>query len=352
METLNMTYSVPTKVVFHCGSVSDVSNLDYVKGKRCLLLKFPFFNRDDVISKIKENASLLIIPDKFEENPTYDFICDISKILEDEKIDTVIAIGGGSTIDTAKGSVDLLNSKIGKLLDIIAVPTTAGTGSEVTQYAMITDNATGKKYNGSKSGVFPKVALLDPELTVSMPKSVTANTGIDAISHAVEAYFTVSCQGLIDNIALESCRRIYKYLPVVLTKPGDIEARSQIMMGALEGGIALSCCGTVVVHAMGYELSKQLHLPHGLANAVLMASFVELYAEHGCERANVIMDIFDGKFREFVNTSMDKKNLITLSPQLIEDTVKTGLASYGLTKSIIQLSEDDLYQIVKTSSAN
>ncbi len=350
MKTMKMTYSIPTKIVFGCGSVKELGELSYVKGKRCLLLKFPYFNREDIISAVKDSASALIVPDKFEENPSLELITEMSELLEKENIDTVIAIGGGSTLDTAKGSVDILNSRIGKILDIVAVPTTAGTGSEVTQYAMITDTKTGNKYNSSKSGVFARIALCDPELTVSMPKSVTANTAIDAISHAVEAYFTTSCQGMIDHMAIESCKRIYKYLPAALKTPDDITARSEVMMGALEGGIALSCCGTVVVHAMGYELSKQLHIPHGLSNAVMMASFVELYAKRGCQRAIEIMNIFDGRFREFINEALDNKNLFKLSTQLIEDTVKTGMTSYGLAKSIIPLTEDDLYQIVKTSS--
>ncbi len=361
MDNLTFNYHMPTKIVFESGAAARLGTLDPIAGKRCLMLKFRSFHRDDIVRNIKDSASLLIVSDKYEENPTCRLIADIAQTLENEGIDTVIAIGGGSAIDAGKGALALLHQKTGRALRLVAVPTTSGSGSEVTPYALIADNETGDKKDISKSGlaVFPDIALCDPELTVSMPGRVTANTGIDALSHALEGYFTDACTGMMEALAVDGIERVRRYLPDALKKPGDIGARSQMMMGALEGGLVLTCCGTVLVHAMGYAVSKEMKMPHGLANAVFLAAFVERFAGRGSERAKRVLDIFDGGFRRFVDDSLNGANLVKMPGKLKDECVKLGMAklrtlgdpSTCLPNSIIPLGEEDVHFIVEASCA-
>lgn len=192
----------------------------------------------------------------------------------------IVAIGGGSVLDTAKViAVGLAGggfSLRGHLLDgeplpatravhLVCVPTTAGTGSEVTPFATVWDLAAKKKYSVSGDIVFPDVALLDPELTVSLPEEVTVSTGLDAITQAFEATWSRRANPVSTAFALRAIRLGLDALPALRERPGDIELRGRMLEASLLGGLAISRSRTALCHSMSYPITAHFDLPHGLA---------------------------------------------------------------------------------------
>lgn len=195
--------------------------------------------------------------------------------------DCFAAIGGGSALDTMKAAAvlaakggrisDFLGKQIeGRLPFMAAIPTTAGTGSEATRFTVITDTATDVKMLISGAALIPDLAVVDPEFTVSAPKSITAATGLDALTHAVESFTSKKAQPLTDSAALSAVKRIFKNLPAAYKNGGDISARSEMCMAALEAGIAINNASVTIVHGMSRPIGAYFHVPHGISNAMLL----------------------------------------------------------------------------------
>jgi len=196
--------------------------------------------------------------------------------------DCVIGLGGGSSIDTAK-AVAVLAAQGGSLralkaphqenrpgLPIIAIPTTAGTGSEATRFTIITDEANDEKMLCAGLAYVPVLAIVDYELTLTKPLRLTADTGIDALTHAIEAYVSVRANPFSDAMAIAAMRAIWANLQVVCDDPGNRPAREAMMLGSLQAGIAFSNASVALVHGMSRPIGAHFHVPHGLSNAMLL----------------------------------------------------------------------------------
>jgi alcohol dehydrogenase class IV len=196
--------------------------------------------------------------------------------------DLLIALGGGSVLDTAK-TMNLLLSEGGALLDyegaglltrplrpLIAIPTTAGTGSEVTIAAVIRDEAQGLKLEFNSPFLMPDVAILDPELTLSLPPGLTAATGMDALTHAIESYLSTGTQPLSDALAIGAIKRIAANLRQAVQHGGDLEARGSMLLASNMAGIAFSNSLLGIVHAMAHPCGGRFGVPHGVANSILL----------------------------------------------------------------------------------
>ncbi len=201
--------------------------------------------------------------------------------------DILIAIGGGSVLDTAKG-MNIVLCLGGDIADyqgfglineplrpLVAVPTTAGTGSEVTAYAVIRDDATRSKQSLVSPYLAADLAVLDPELTLGLPPALTASTGMDALTHAVEAYLSTNSKPISDGLALHACRIIARWLPAAVSSGDDLEARYQMLTASCVAGMAFSAAMVGCVHALAHALGGLFHVPHGLANALLLAGGME-----------------------------------------------------------------------------
>jgi alcohol dehydrogenase class IV len=196
--------------------------------------------------------------------------------------DCVIGLGGGSPIDTAKAVAVLAARDVSlrKLkaphqenapgLPIIAIPTTAGTGSEATRFTIITDEANDEKMLCAGLAYLPSLAIVDYELTLSKPLRLTADTGIDALTHAIEAYVSVHANPFSDGMALAAMRAIWGNLRTVCDDPGNRPAREAMMTGSLQAGIAFSNASVALVHGMSRPIGAHFHVPHGLSNAMLL----------------------------------------------------------------------------------
>lgn len=195
--------------------------------------------------------------------------------------DCLLAIGGGSALDTMK-AIAVLAVCGGKTADYMgmpitaelpfmtAIPTTAGTGSEATRFTVITDTQTGVKMLLSGISLIPDCAVVDPAYTITAPKGITAATGLDALTHAIESYTSKKAQPLTDTLALSAVKRIFANLPAAYTDGENIKARSEMSIAALEAGIAINNASVTLVHGMSRPIGALFHIPHGISNAMLL----------------------------------------------------------------------------------
>ena len=207
----------------------------------------------------------------------------------------VIGIGGGSPLDSAKaiaamavneGNIADYNGKeiTGKMPGIVAIPTTAGTGSEATKFTIITDQKNDIKMLLKGDCLLPDVAVVASDFSTDMPKSVTAATGLDALTHAVEAYTSKKAFPLTDVFAVSAVRRIMKYLPTAYRNGYDVKAREEMSLAALEGGICINNSSVTLVHGMSRPIGALFHVPHGLSNAMLLKECLGFALDGACER--------------------------------------------------------------------
>lgn len=213
------------------------------------------------------------------------------EVWERENCDFLVAVGGGSPIDTMKaigvvavngGSInDWYGKEItGVLPTMVAVPTTSGTGSEATQFTIITNTEADIKMLLKGKPLMPDIAVDDPRFTMTAPPAITAATGLDALCHAAEAYTSRKAQPMTDTLAVSAVKRIFHYLPICYTQGEDAEARMQMSLAALEAGIAFNNASVTVIHGMSRPIGALFHVPHGVSNAMLLpACFAYVYRE-------------------------------------------------------------------------
>lgn len=230
---------------------------------------------------LDENGIDCVIFDGITGEPTDTMIENGVEMLKSSGCDFIIGIGGGSPLDSAKaiaamavneGSIADYNGKeiTGEILPLAAIPTTAGTGSEVTKFTVITDSEKGIKMLLKGDVLVPKLAIVDSSFTVGAPKSVTSATGLDALTHAVEAYTSRKAFSMTDTLAVSAVKRIMKYLPIAYREPDNSLAREQMSIAALEAGICINNSSVTIVHGMSRPIGALFHVPHGMSNAMLL----------------------------------------------------------------------------------
>lgn len=231
---------------------------------------------------LKANGIEVIVYDGVLPDPTFDLVEAGLVLQQQHRCDCVLAIGGGSAIDTAKtiaaaatnganarAMVGYFKAKI-LPLPLFAIPTTSGTGSEVTFGAVISDAVSHEKFIVGDSKIVPKAVALDPELITGLPPSITAATGMDALTHAVEAYLSSWATPQNDVYAKMAVKMIFEYLPIAYTNGADLRAREQMSIAAYYAGLAINIAAVGNVHAIAHQLGAWYGTPHGLANAIVM----------------------------------------------------------------------------------
>jgi len=279
----------PTKVLFQAGLAKDFSNeLSQLSITRILLVTDATLLNSGMISPILEGLKTAGMEkiEIFSEVPPNSELRTVKKAAEKGlkiKAEGVLAIGGGSVIDTAKAANILLtlggdlvadysgaHTLTAPLKPLIVIPTTAGTGSEVTQVAVILDEENGVKLSFLDRYLYPSLAILDPELTVSMPPKLTAMTGMDALTHAIEAYTSLEANPYSDALSVRAISLIQKYLIQAVEEGKNLEARSAMLVASNLAGVAFDHAMVGVVHSMSHSIGAVAHVPHGLANSILL----------------------------------------------------------------------------------
>jgi alcohol dehydrogenase len=308
--TQNFTVTQPTRIRFGSGAVADLGRMvQEFGGTKVFLVVDPGLNKTNLVDKITGPLKAAAIPfkvyDKIDPEPGLSLADKGCALAKKFGADCVVGAGGGSSMDVAK-AISILLTNGGKAEDYlglgkikkagvpkIMVPTTAGTGAEVTFTAVFINEKTKSKGGMNGDPLYPEAVILDPTLTLSLPPHVTAYTGIDAFTHAIEAYVSTQAHAISDMYALEAMDLIYQNLGKAYANGGNLEARSNMLMGSLLGGKALATAGVGLVHAMAYPLGGMFGIPHGLANAVLLPYVVDYNILGAPEKYAVVAELME-----------------------------------------------------------
>ena len=261
---------------------------------------------------------------------------------KEENCDFLVALGGGSPIDSMKAIGSLvknggnISDYMGKVIDVemppmVAIPTTAGTGSEATQFTIITDTKKDIKMLLKGKVLIPSLAVIDPQFTMTAPPKITAATGLDALCHAVEAYTSRKAQTLSDTFAMSAVKRIFKYLPVAFHDGKNEEARVQMSVAALEAGIAFNNASVTLIHGMSRPIGALFHVAHGLSNAMLMKECLSFALEGAYDRFADLGRAIGAATQEDSDQTASEKFLDAVVA-LTEELETPTLAEFGIDK--------------------
>ncbi len=283
--------------------------------------------------------------DDIPPEPSYLDVEKIAQQLEDMSCDLIVAMGGGSVMDTAKlcsilkGAPytirDLLKDPAQgrKQVKTVFLPTTCGTGSEATCNAIVAIPEESVKQGIVNDAMIPDYAVLDPDTIRHLPKSIVASTGVDALAHVVECYTSLKATAFSDTFALSGAKLIFENLVRAYEQPEDMEAKTAMMLGAFYGGVAITGSGTTAVHALSYPLGGKFHIPHGVSNAILFAQVMRCNRP-ACEKQ--LAALCDGVFPQYCGESDKEKSqrIITAIEEVIRRTeIPTDLKPYGVKPS-------------------
>lgn len=286
----NIAFVTPD-ITFGMDAVNCVAEkVKRLNGKRLLIVTGPSVKSAGILDRVLEpikNEKIdydVNVLQRSTTEPTTDLAETVAKIISDGGFDVVLGLGGGSILDVAKMS-SALTTNPGKTRDYfgrnkvkhkgrptIMVPTTAGTGSEITKHAIFLDQENNVKKAVASDALLPDIAIIDPMLTVTSPRKVTSASGFDAWLHAAEPFVSKNANPITDAIALESVRIITKSLGVAWSDPNDLNARYQVALGSLMAGMVLNNAGTSLVHALAYPIGGEFHVVHGVSLSVLLTS--------------------------------------------------------------------------------
>ena len=256
-----------------------------------------------VTASLKKAGMEIVIFDKVEGEPPLELADEGAQAAATKQCDLVVGIGGGSAMDVAKAVAAItvnkgsakdflgLNNVPGPGLPTIMVPTTAGTGSEVTFTSVFIRKDLSKKEGMNSPYLYPNIALLDPELTLSIPSPVTATTGVDALCHAIESYTSIAASPMSELISLEAIDLIASSLRTCVHNGTDLEARGQMLLGSLYAGLGLANAGVTAVHSLSYPLGGMYGIPHGLANTILLPAVMNFNLPGALEKFAVIAEV-------------------------------------------------------------
>ncbi|MFE4071254.1 MULTISPECIES: iron-containing alcohol dehydrogenase [unclassified Peribacillus] len=307
MMIWDFNFNLPTSIEFGNGKVKNIGKrAKELGGKKALLITDKGLAQTGILQKVTDSLDQesvnYIVFDEITPNPK-DVDCHRAyQQFKDEEIDLLIGLGGGSSMDTAKAIGTLLTHG-GELRDryglnllereitpLICIPTTSGTGSEVTTGSVITDTVTKQKEAILDIKLAPKLAILDPELTLTLPKSITAATGMDALTHAIEAYTSNIAEPISDALSLYAIELIAKYLPLAVENGTDLEARKNMLVASLIAGMAFDNADLGAVHAMAEPLGGLYDTPHGVANSIFLPHVFEFNIPSNLEKHAIVAE--------------------------------------------------------------
>lgn len=352
-----------TKIISGKNSIDNIpAELNFFNSKRPLLISDSVLNKIGTVDKIvkaTENDEIKI-GFKYTDVPQdsdLEVINRLCKIYKENNCDSIVAVGGGSVIDTAKGvrmlisqNVEDINElmgneilKYGLHVPFIVIPTTAGTGSEVTLVAVIEDKIKKVKMEFISYFLLPDVAILDPQMTMSLPKKATASTGMDALCHAIESYSCIQKNPMSDSYAISAISLIRDNLFKVIENGNDAEARLNMANASLMAGVAFSNSMVGLVHAIGHSLGAVCHVPHGDAISILLPYVLE-YNLDVCknEYANLLFFLADEE--TYIKTLKEERANKTI--EIIKEWINKLNQMTGLPNKL-EISDEDIEKVAK-----
>jgi len=336
--------------------------------KRALLISDPGVMKagivERVLSSLKGAKVKVSVFDRVEPDPRYEIVDECAEWARPQGIQCVIGVGGGSSLDVAKAVAVMLKGE-GSIssffgvelihrpgIPVVAVPTTAGTGSEVTPTVILSDEGEKLKKGVVSLHLIPSVAILDPELTVGMPPSVTAATGMDALIHAVEAFTSINATPFTDLLAARAMELLYSNIRKAYCNGSDIRARSHMLEGSLLAGIAFANAGVTAVHAFAYPIGAEFHIPHGIANALMLPRVMEFNMIGALERFASIATML-GEAPAGLSLRETAQRAVMAMERLREDLgLPSHLSDFGVTAEDIPRLASGVLKVTRLLANN
>lgn len=351
---------IPTEIYYGENSLKKVGELAKKMGQHVLIVSDGVMVELGHVAKVTEllEAEGLLVSQYIGVNsePTDEFVSEGLEIQIANKADVIVAIGGGSPIDAAK-AIAVVASNGGYIgdyiqnrtpimrepLPLIAIPTTAGTGSEVTNVTVITNTREQIKMMIKHLAFLPKVALIDPMMTMTSPKSVTAATGMDALCHGIESYISRIAHPLSQTFSLSAIELILNNIQTAYDEGDNLEARTNMALGALEAGIAFSNASVTLVHGMSRPIGAVFHVPHGISNSMLLPAVLEFTRDDIVEELAMIATLFlpDEDVKELSQSALADQTLIKIK-QLSEDLNIPNLREWGVDQVEFEAALDKM----------
>jgi len=362
-----MNFLMPTEIVMGRECIRENASIFARYGKKAMLVTGERSARQngsqaDVIAALESQGMEYIVFDRIMANPTVDIVYEGAIQARENAVQFIIGIGGGSPMDAAKVIALLATQDISRenlfggvyenrILPMIMVPTTAGSGSEVTKYAILTNDVTQTKISVATPLIFPNVAMLDAKYTETLTIKTTVNTAIDALSHSIEGMLSKRANAISNLLAKESIRIIAECFKELESGQVSNVSRERLLYASSLGGMVISQTGTVAVHAMGYSLTYFKNIDHGHANGLLMGEFLNYIKEFEPDLIAEIlsfmnMNVID-EFKEKMETLLEKTEKIT--GEEIEQYSKTAMKTGHIANCIVTLDFEGVKRIYEKS---
>lgn len=365
-------FFMPTKVCFEPGSSKKVKQ--YIKGENVLIISDPFLYKSGVAKQIGECLSDKKVEyfSDVEPNPSCESVDKATEIARSINANCIIGLGGGSALDISK-IVSCLVTNEGSIYDyyaggekvltkrkttLVCIPTTAGTGSEVTNVGVFTNKKLGIKMPFVTDEFWPDYAIIDSELTYSLPPAITASTGMDAFCHAIEAYWNKASQPMCDMMAMGAMKLVLENIYKAYREPSNKEARAAMIKASLIAGVAFSQTRTTGVHAISFPLTTEYGVSHGIACSITLPAFIKISGEQAeSKMKDLIRYLGYESIEKFASAVEELMISMKMPVRLHEIGVKESdlehITQVGLNAAIIQLTpatmnEETVYHLLKS----
>lgn len=364
-----LQFQMSRKLVMGNGALSELPLiLEQLKCKKPLIVTDPGIVKagiDITVKKILQDKNLKYASfEDVEPDPRIQIVLDCLEKAKAEKCDAIIGLGGGSSLDIAKVAAVLMNNTgdiqsyfgIGYIpqegIPTVMIPTTSGTGSEVTPIAILSDKNEQLKKGIVSEYLYPSYALVDPELTLSLPPHVTAYTGIDALTHAIEAYTNRFAQPFVDTLALESIRLIGANLCTAVKYGNNNQARYNMALGSLYGGMCLGSVNTAAVHALAYPLGGMYDVPHGVANSLLLPYVMEVNLDSNFNKFAAIAAAMGEDIGELSAEEAARKSLDAVRNLSRDTGIISHISELGIPESAIDPMAEGAMKVTRLLNNN